>query len=115
MTGSFTMSGPKMSLSRRLPMAGSLRGIGAPRYGRHDRDLVLLCDLGLQPRPQPDVLVVEVDVDELPELSLVVQQAVPEAGEARIQRLDGRAEVARLDLHRDLAVGKPPERAWNAE
>src|SRR6266850_6505133 len=115
MTGSLTMSGPKISLSRRLPIAESLRPKSAPGYRRHDRDLVLLAHLGLEARPQPDVLVIQVHVDELPQLALVVQQPVAEARVAGVERLDRRLEIARLHRHGDLSVGQPAKRAWDSK
>src|SRR5665213_3307591 len=115
MTGSLTMSGPNISLSRRLPIAESLRLKSAPGYCRHDRDLVLLGDLGLEAWPQADVLIVQVHVDELPQLALVVQEPVPEARVPRVERLDRRLEIGRLDRHGDLTLGQPAKRAWDSK
>src|ERR1700693_1734230 len=115
MTGSLTMSGPNISLSRRLPIAESLKPKSAPGYRRHNRDLILLADLGLQARSQAHVLVVQVHVHELPQLALVVQEPVPKAGIAHVERLDRRLEVGRLDRHGDLTLGQPAQRAWDSK
>src|SRR5487761_460751 len=106
MTGSLTISGPNISLRRLLPMVESLKAKSAPRYRRHDRDLVLLAHLGLETGPQAHVLVVQIDVDELPQLTLVIEQPVPEAGIAGVQRLDRGHEITRFNRDRDLAVGQ---------
>src|SRR6476646_2902542 len=115
MTGSLTMSGPKISLSRRLPIAESLKLNRPSGYRRHDRDLVLLPDFGLEARPQPDVLVVQIDVHELPQLTLVVKQPVAKAWVAGVQRLDRRLEIARLDRHCELSAGQPAKRTWDSK
>src|SRR5450631_3651638 len=115
MTGSLTMSGPNISLRRRLPIAESLKPESAPGYRRHDRDLVLFADLGLEAWPQADVLVVQVHVDELPQLALVVKEPVPESRVASVERFDCRLEIARLDRHGDLTVGQSAKRAWDSK
>ena len=76
----------------------------APGDCRHYRDLVLFTDLGLEPGPKPHVLVVQIDIDELPELALVVEQPALEPRVAGVEGLDGRTEVGRFDLHGDLAI-----------
>src|SRR6267378_1632095 len=115
MTGSLTMSGPKISLSRRLPIVESLKLKSAPGYRGHNRDLVLLAHLGLEARPQAHVLIVEVDVHELPQLSLLVEQPVLEPGVPGVQRLYRRPQVARFDRHGDLAFRQPAQGSWNSK
>src|SRR6266550_6502998 len=115
MTGSLTMSGPKISLSRRLPIAESLKLKSAPGYRGHYRDLVLLAHLGLEARTQPYVLIVEVDVHELPQLALLVEQPVLEPWVARVQRLDRRPEVAGFDRHGDLPFRQPAQWSRNSK
>src|SRR5487761_1184413 len=115
MTGSLTMSGPNISLSRRRPIAESLKPKSPPGHRRHDRDLVLLTDLGLEAWSKAYILVVQVDVDELPQLTLVVQESVPKARVAGVERLDRRFQVVRLNRHGDLTVGEPAQRAWDAK
>src|SRR5260370_32105245 len=102
MTGSLTMSGPKISLRRRLAMRRSLICRLASGYSRHDRDLVLLGHLGRKAGAETDVLVVQVYVHELPELAARVQQPVLEAGVARLDRVDRRPQIAGRDADRHL-------------
>src|SRR5437762_3345896 len=136
MTGSLTIAGPKISLSRRLPMRrvypphprvgrsgrDRLAGAGgegirdsAPCDRRHYRDLVLFRHLGLEPGSQADVFIVQIDVDELPQLPSVVQQAVPEPWVAGVERVDGGAQIGGFHDHCDLPFGEASKRAWNAE
>src|ERR1700675_3060826 len=100
------MSGPKINFSRLRPMERSLSPAKAPGHGGDDRDLVLRLNLRPQPRTEPHVLVVQVHVDELSQLALFVEQAVLEAGIARVKRLDGSREIDRLDVDGGLAVRK---------
>src|SRR4030081_2178537 len=115
MTGSLTSAEPKMSFRRRRPMGRSLNSNRSPGYSRHDRDLVPIGTFGLEPRAQADVLVVQVEVDELPELAFIVEQAVSESRIALVQGRDRGLDVGRIDAHRDLAVGKAGQRAGDAE
>src|SRR5262249_6931780 len=64
---------------------------------------------------QPDVLVVQEQVDELPRLALVVEQPALEAGEARVQLIDGGPQVARLHRHRGLSVTQAAQGTGDAE
>src|SRR5450759_443815 len=104
------MAGPKINFSRLRPIAPSLRPLTTPGHSWDDRDLVLLVNLRPQPRTEPHVLVVQVHVDELTQLALLVEQAVLEAGIARVQGGDGRGEVARLHVDGVLAVRKTAQR-----
>src|SRR2546430_2611643 len=56
----------------------AVRRPGSPGHRRNDGDLVLLRQWGVQALPEPDVLVVEEQVDELPRLAVVVQEAALE-------------------------------------
>src|ERR1700674_1618253 len=98
------MSGPKINFNRLRPMERSLSPAKAPGHRGDDRDLVLRMNLRPQPRTEPHVLVVQVHVDELTELTALVEEAVFEARETRVEGLDCCGKVACLDLHRGLAV-----------
>src|SRR5229473_8636672 len=115
MTGSLTISGPKINLRRRLAMRRSLSGGLASGHSRHDRDLVLLGHLGRKAGAEADVLVVEVHVHELPELALRVEQAVLETRVALLERVDRRSEIRRFDRDGHLALGEAPKRSGDAE
>src|SRR6266478_7641587 len=115
MTGSLTRSGPKINLRRRLAMTRSLGPEGTSRDSRDDGDLVLLRHFRLEARTEPDVLVVEVHVHELPELAILVEEAVFEPGIAPVQRLDRRPDVGAFDGNGHLTVREPAEGAGNSE
>src|ERR1700694_2479329 len=104
------MAGPKINFSRLRPMERSLSPANASGHGGDDRDLVLRLNLRPQPRTEPHVLVVQVHIDELTKLAPLVEQAILEAGIARVERLDRGREVDRLDVDRGLAVRKAPQR-----
>src|SRR4051794_22253910 len=82
----------------------SNRIASASSDGREDRHRVAVAELGLEAAEEPDVLVVEVDVDEPAQRTLVVDQPATQpgvlAGEVVQQRLEGVALA--LDL---LLVG----------
>src|ERR1700681_2519940 len=115
MTGSFTMAGPKINFSRLRPIARSLSLLATPGHGGDDRDLVLRLNFRPQPRTESHVLVVQVHVDELTKLALLVEEAVLEAGIARVERLDGVREVDRLDVDSGLAVRKAAQRTRDSK
>src|SRR5438105_14747413 len=94
---------------------GSARLAPAPGHRRHDRDLVRVLEPGAEPVSQPDVLVVEIDVDELPGLPLLVEQAVLEAGVLLLQALDGASEIAGLHVHRRLTAAQRAQGPGNTE
>src|ERR1700680_1495211 len=109
------MSGPKINFSRLRPMERSLSPAKAPGHRGDDRDLVLRLYLRPQPRTEPHVLVVQVHVDELTQLALLVEQAVFEAGIARVKRVDGGREAPRLHVHSGLPVRKTAQRTRDSE
>src|SRR5207245_2814761 len=78
-------------------------------------DLVRLLELGVEAVPEADVLVVQVDVDELPGLAVRVEQPVLEAGIAAVERLDGGAQVKGLDFDGRGALAQTAKRAGYAE
>src|SRR5260370_23381245 len=115
MTGSLTMSGPKISLRRRLAMRRSLSCWPASGHSRHDRDRVLLGHLGRKAGAETDVLVVQVDVHELPELAALIQQSILETRVALVQRVDRRPEIRGFDGDCHLALGEAPKRSGDAK
>src|SRR5439155_23763186 len=88
------------------PRAGDALGGLAPGDRRHDRDLVLLPHLGPQSGAQADVLVVQVDVHELPKVAVLVEQPVLEARVLGVEGDDSAHEVRGFDVNRDVAVGQ---------
>src|SRR5258707_3187184 len=109
------MAGPKISFSRLRPIKRSLSPLPPSGHRGDDRDLVLRLNLRPEPRTEPHVLVVQVHVDELTQLALLVEQSVLEAGVARVERLDGGREVARLHVDCVLAARKTPQRTRDSK
>src|ERR1700674_4335237 len=109
------MAGPKINFSRLRPMERSLSPAKASGHGGADRDLVLRLNLRPQPRAEPHVLVVQVHVDELTKLAFFIEQAVLESGIARVERLDGGGEVARLDIDGGLPVRQTAQRTRDSK
>src|SRR2546421_9623697 len=138
MTGSVTSSRPKISLTRRRAIARSLtrsassgevpegrslragfarpdaKGGLAPCYGRDDRDLVLRVELRVKSAREAHVLVVQVHVHELPEVARRVEQAVLEAGVARVELLDRLPQVIRLQLDCRVPLREGAQRSRDA-
>src|SRR3954470_21209006 len=79
----------------------------AARDRREDRHRVAVLDRGVQSAGEPDVLVVDVDVDEPVQLALVGDQAVLQTGVLAVEVVDERAEgaAAALDGLRATGVG----------
>src|SRR5207302_9555669 len=71
---------------------------------RHDRQIVAVLQRRLEPRPEPNVLVVPVDVDELPKLALVVIEPLPEARIFLVQLIQRLRDVTGVYLN----DGRPP-------
>src|SRR5918999_6020949 len=69
--------------------------MSAARDGREYDDLVAVAELGLETPDEPDVLVVDVDVDEAPQVTLL-DEALLDAGVVRLQVVDQRGERATL-------------------
>src|SRR5262245_2773667 len=89
--------------------------LAAARDGRDDRDLVRILDRRLQVLEEADVLVVGEDVDEPPDLAVLVADALLDPGVLRLQAGDERADggAGRDDLL--LALGQLPEGRRNAD
>src|SRR5262245_8476357 len=81
--------------------------------GRHDRHLVAVLEPGLVALEEADVLLVDVDVDEPPELSRLVQQALAEARELPLEVADDVGDAAARGLHLGAALRKGAERCGN--
>src|ERR1700680_526215 len=107
MTGWVTASRAKVSLTRRL-------GKSAPGHRRDDREVILLAQLGLEPGPEADVLVVLVDVDELPQLAVLVINALTEAGVLRLQGVQCLRHGPPVDFHHRLPRGQATKRPWDS-
>src|ERR1700686_487756 len=103
MIGSFSVSPRNVmrTVVRAMESASSDR--------RHDGEVVAVLERRLQPRPEANVLVVPVDVDELAELPFVVVQALLEAREFLIQFVQRLRNVAGIDLDNGRAAGQLPQ------
>src|ERR1700680_4157906 len=76
---------------------------------RHDREVVAVFERRLQPRPEANVLVVPVDVDELAELPFVVVKALLETRELLVQFVKRLRHVAGIDLDNGRTAGQLPK------
>src|SRR5947207_11706303 len=65
---------------------------------RDDRQIVTVLQRRLEPRPESNVLVVPVDVDELAELTLVVVEPLPKARVFVVQLVERLRDVVGIDL-----------------
>src|SRR4029453_16212148 len=99
---------------RRLTTAPSEDRLPAARDRRDDRDLVAVLELAPAPVQEAHVLLVHVDVDELPEVTRLVAEAVAEPGILAIQIVDQLADVLALGVHLSRPAGVPPGRRGNA-
>src|ERR1700730_967105 len=115
MTGSFTMSGPKINLSRRLAIRRSLSCASSPGDRRHDRDLVLLGHFGLEAGAEAHILVVQIDVHELSKLPTGVEEALLESRITPVQRVDRRSQIGGFYGHGHLAIGEATQRTRDAK
>src|SRR5216683_1330637 len=92
-----------------------VRAIGsASGDGRHDGEVVAVHELGLQSRPEANILIVPVDVDELAELTLVIVKALLETREFLIQLVQRLRDVTGIDLDNGRAAGQLPQGAGDA-
>src|ERR1700731_2053012 len=108
MIGSFSVS------PRNVRRTGVRAMESASSDRRHDGEVVAVLERGLQPRPEANVLVVPVDVDELAELSLVVVEALLEAREFLIQFVQRLGHVPGIDLDNGRAASQLPQSTGNA-
>src|SRR5438105_9926923 len=89
-----------------------VRAIGsASGDRRYDGEVVAVFERRLQPRPEANVLVVPVDVDELAELALVVVEALLEPGEFLVQFVKRLRHIAGIDLDDGRATRQLPQSA----
>src|SRR5919197_2749468 len=115
MTGSVTRSRPNTSFTRRRATRPILDRSHPSGDRGHDRDLVRLLELGVEALTEPDVLVVEVDVDELAGLAVSVEQPVLEPGVAAVEGVDRAPQIVGLDVHGRRALAQTPKRAGDTE
>src|SRR5258708_31845912 len=85
------------------------------RDGRHDRDLVRLVQRRVQTLAQPDVLVVQEEVDELSRLAAVVEQPSLEAREAGVELVDRGPQVGGLHGDGGLTGAQAAQRTGDSE
>src|SRR6202035_3193735 len=100
MIGSFSVSPRNV----RRTVVRAMESASSDRW--HDGEVVAVLERGLQPRPEANVLVVPVDVDELAELSLVVIEALLEAREFLIQFVQRSARVTGMALDNGRAASQ---------
>src|SRR4030081_1362337 len=93
-----------------------VRAIGsASSDRRHDGEVVAVLERRLQPRPEANILVVPVDVDELPKLALVVVETLFESWELLVQFVEGLRHVAGIDLDNGRAASQLPQSAGDTD
>src|ERR1700682_5616565 len=93
-----------------------VRAIGsASSDRRHDGEVVAVHELRLQSRPEANILVVPVDVDELAELPLVVVEAFLESRKLQVQLVQGLRHVAGIDLDNGRAASQLPKGAGDTD
>ncbi len=64
--------------------------------GRHDRHLVAILESCLRALEEPDVFLVDVEIDKAPDRTLVVEQPLPKTRELALEILDEIAHVSPL-------------------
>src|SRR2546421_12521823 len=114
MIGSVTRSGLKVSFTRRLATAEPARLPAAGDSG-DDGQVVVLADRGLQPLTEPDVGVVQVDVDDLAQLSAAVVEAIAKTGIAGLEIVERLGDGAAVHLDLGLALGEPAQRSGHPD
>src|SRR5690349_11799911 len=77
---------------------------GAAGHRRQDDDGVAVFDRGLEPLQDPDVLVVEVDVDVAVQLAVLAEELGRSVGELAGQRAQNLADVGAAGLDLGLAA-----------
>src|SRR3979411_2733781 len=82
---------------------------------RHDGEVVAVLERRLQPRPEANVLVVPVDVDELAELALVVVEALLESRELLVLFVEALPHVGGMDLDDGRTARQLPQRAGHTD
>lgn len=87
----------------------------APGDGGDDADLVAVLERGGLVLEEADVFLVHIDVHETADFALLVNQALGDAGEARLQFVDGVADGGGVDFDQLLVVGQLAERRGDAD
>src|SRR5262249_27524909 len=83
--------------------------------GQHDGDLVAVLDHALATLEEADVLLVQVDVDESPEVSRLVAEPVAEPRKPSLEIVDQLSDVLALGVDLSRSAGVPAERRGNAD
>src|SRR2546422_3326571 len=109
--GSWMRCAGNVRRTRILAMAAP--GSAPSGDGGHDRDGIAILEGGLLALDEPDVFLVHVDVDEAPQLSAVVQHALPEPGELAFQVVHHLRD--RLPLGADLGVALRDGAEWSRD
>src|ERR1700694_1955586 len=109
MIGSFSVS-PRNVRRTVVRAMGSASG-----DRRHDGEVVAVLERRLQPRPEPNILVVPVDVDELAELPLVVVEALLETRKLLVQFVKRLRHVTGIDLDNGRTTGQLPKGARDTD
>src|SRR5262249_16023880 len=92
---------------------GQHRRSGASGDGGDDRHLVGLLEARLLAVEEPDVLLVDVDVDEAPELAALVYQALAQSRELTLEIVHDGGDALALGLYFGGALGERAQRRWN--
>src|SRR5207244_11270414 len=85
-------------------------GSTAPGDGGNDRDLVAVLERGLLRLEEPDVLLVDIDVDEAPELARLVHESFLQPGELAFQVVHQALDRVALGLDLGVALRDRAER-----
>src|SRR5258708_22586566 len=80
------------------------------RNGRDDADFIAVLERGLLVLEKTDVLLVHIDIHEAPDFAALVRQSFLDAGTARLQFRDRRADGGGVDLDNFLVVREFAER-----
>src|SRR5438132_3216037 len=88
--------------------------LSASRHGRHDGHLGSILEGGQEPGEEPDVLLVDEDVDELEHFAPVIQDLRPDAWKPAVEVDERLRQVAPADGHHPFPVRDPPKRGGNA-
>src|SRR5205823_4415874 len=82
----------------------------AARHGGNDADLVALLQRSLDPLEEAHVFAVDVDVDEAPQVALLVAEPLLQPGVRRVELRDALGQHAAVALHDVLVLRQPPQR-----
>src|SRR5574337_1840679 len=113
MTGSWIRSGGNVSRTRTRVIRGPWGS--AARDRRDDGDVVALLQGGLLALEEADVLLVDVDVDEPPDLAALLDQPLPEPGVLPLEVLDQVHHGVALRLHLARALRHSPQGSGDSD